>query len=73
MGQHSCLITEDRDGFSRREIGDVRDQGIERRPALGGIDGRDGVGIARIRSQPIDGLGGQDDQLPGVKGRDGGA
>ena len=49
----------------------MRDQGIERWPPLGGIDGRDGVGIARIRGQPIDGLGGQDDQLPGVKGSDG--
>jgi len=51
-----------RDGPRRLEVGDVGDQRVEGRAALGGIDGRDGGGIGSVRREAIDGLGRQDDQ-----------
>jgi hypothetical protein len=57
-----------RDGPRRLKIGDVSDQRVEGRAALGGIDGRDGGGVGSIRRQAVDGLGRQDDQ-PTVRQR----
>ena len=41
---------------------DVRDQRIEGRAALGGVDRRHRGGVRGVRRQAIDGLGRQDDQ-----------
>jgi hypothetical protein len=55
-----------RDGLRCRQAGDMSDQRIEGRAALGGIDGRDGGRIRRVGGKAIDGLGRQDDQ-PAVR------
>ena len=46
----------------RGEIGHMRDQRIERRPALGGIEPRDGLAVGGVGAEPIDGLGRKRDQ-----------
>ena len=52
----------DRDGLRRLKAGDMGDQRIEGRAALGGIDRRHGGGVGGVRRQAVDGLGRQDDQ-----------
>ena len=46
----------------RRGIGDMRDQRVEGRPALGGVEPGDGLAIAGIGAEAVDGLGRKRDQ-----------
>ena len=45
--------------------GDMRDQRIERGPALGGIEARHRDAVLRVGAEPIDGLGREGDQPAG--------
>ncbi len=47
--------------------GDMGDQRIEARPALGGVEPGDGLAIAGVGAEPIDGLGRERDQPAGGK------
>ena len=40
----------------------MRDQRIERRPALGGVEPRDGGAVGGVGAEPVDGLGRERDQ-----------
>ncbi len=51
----------------RREIGDVRDQRIESRPALGGIEPRHRLAIAGVGAEPVNRLGRKGDEPAGRK------
>ena len=51
----------------RREVGDVGDQRIERRPALGLVEPRDGARRGRVGAEAVDGLGREGDQAAGGK------
>ena len=44
------------------DVGDVRDQRIERRPALGGVEPRDRRAVGGVGAEPIDRLGRERDQ-----------
>ena len=52
----------------RSHIGNVRDQRIECRPSLGGVEPRHGLAIAGIGAEPIDGLGREGDQPAFARG-----
>ena len=54
------------------DAADMGDQRIEARPALGGIEPGDGLAIAGIGAEPIDGLGRERDQPAGGKAGGGG-
>ena len=49
------------------DIGHVGDQGIERRPPLGGVEPGHRLAVAGVGAEPIDGLGREGDQPPGRK------
>ena len=53
---------EHREALGRGEIEHMRDQRIERRPALGGIEPRDGGAVGGVGAEAIDGLGRKRDQ-----------
>ncbi len=46
----------------RLDVRDMGDQRIEGRPALGGVEAGDGLAVARVGAEPIDGLGRKRDQ-----------
>ena len=48
-------------------VAHVRDQRIERGPALGGIEARHRLAVGRIGAEPIDGLGREGDEPAGRK------
>jgi hypothetical protein len=50
-------------GLARLQPGHVNDQRVETRPAFGGKDRGDGAVVGRIRTQPVDGLGRESDEL----------
>lgn len=52
-------------------VGDVSDQGVGRRPALGGVDACDGGRVGRVGAQSIDGFGGERDEAAGLEKFDG--
>jgi hypothetical protein len=58
----------------RLDIRQMRDQRIEARALLGGIDARDGLARSRVCGEPVDRLRGQRDQpafaQQGGRGRD---
>ena len=56
----------------RSEIGDVDDQRIEARPALGFVDAGDGAGVRRVGGEAVDRLGRHRDRLPVTDQRGGG-
>ena len=58
-------VVETRQRARRRQIGDVRDQRIERRPALGGVEPRDRLAVGRVGAEPVDRLGRERDQPAG--------
>ena len=49
--------------FRHIQIGSVNDQRVEARPALDLVDLEHCVGIGRIGPEPVDGLGGEGDDL----------
>ena len=49
------------------DIGDVRDQRIERRPSLGRIEPRNGLAVTGIGTEAVDGFGRERDQPAGGK------
>ena len=53
--------------FGHREIGDVDDQRIEARAALGLVDLEHGVGIGGVGAEAVDGLGREGDELAGAQ------
>ena len=63
LRQRPGAVVEDRDLLGARQVGDVRDQRVEARPALGLEDRRHRPRIAGVARQPVDCLGRQDDQL----------
>ena len=70
-GQVTGALVEVGDPFGGLQIGDVGDQRVEARPALGLEDRRHGGRIGRVRAQAIDGLGRQDDQPARAQGAGG--
>ena len=63
--QPTRFIREFAEALRCREIGDVHDQRVEARPALGLVDSGDGSGIGRVRRKPVDGLGRHSDRVAG--------
>ena len=53
---------EHRKPLGGREIGHMRDQRIERRPALGGVEPRDRRAVGGVGAEPVDRLGRERDQ-----------
>ena len=51
----------------RRQIGHVRDQRIERRPALGLIEPRDGPAVGGVGAEAVNRLGRKGDQPAGLE------
>ena len=54
-----------------RRVGDMGDQRIERRPALGGVDRGDGAVVGRVGGEAVDRLGRHRDEAAGVEARGG--
>ena len=50
------------DRLGRFQVGDVGDQRVEARPALGGENPRHGLTVGGVGGEPVDRLGRQDDQ-----------
>ena len=50
--------------LGRCEVGDMDDQRVEARPALGRVDPRDRLGIGGVGGEAVDGLGRHRDRLP---------
>ena len=65
VGQRARLVVELADRLGRGEVGHVDDQRVEARPALGGVDARDGFGIGGVGGEAVDGLGRHRDRLAG--------
>ena len=68
LGQGAGAGVEDGDRLGLHRVGDMGDQRIEARPALGFEDGGDGGGVPRVGGQTIDGFGRQDDEPAGGQG-----
>lgn len=71
LGEASGIGVEDPLGKGCVEIGQVRDQGIEARALLGGVDPRHRRRIAGIGTEPVDGLGGEGDEPARAQDRGG--
>lgn len=62
MGQSERAVVQFGDGARGGQVGDMGDQRVEARPAFGLENGGDRPRVFRVGGQPIDGLGGQDDE-----------
>jgi hypothetical protein len=71
LGQAPRGGVQNGDRFGLGGVGDVGDQGVEARPALGLEDGGDGAGVPGVGGQAVDRLGRHDDQPPRRQGRRG--
>ena len=60
LGQGSCPRVEHGDGLGLNGIGDMGDQGVEARAALGLEDGGHRDGVSGVGGEAIDGLGRED-------------
>jgi hypothetical protein len=65
IGQPLRHGIEDADAIGHGAIGDVDDQRVEARAALGLVDARHGLPAGGVGGEPVDGLGGQRDGLAG--------
>ena len=61
----SAAGVEAREPARRREVGHMRDQRIEGRPALGLVEARDRRAVGRVGAEPVDGLGRKGDEAAG--------
>ncbi len=61
----AASASKSRQRLRRREIGDVGDQRIEGRPALGRVKPRDRLAIGGVGAEPVNGLGRKRDQAAG--------
>ena len=62
LGERPCGPVEDALGERRVERGDVRDQGIEAGPLLGGVDAGDRLAAGRVGAEAVDGFGRKGDE-----------
>ena len=63
LGQRARGRIEHRDPLGRGQIGDMNDQRVEARPALGGVDTRDRRRIGGVGGEAVDRFGGDRDHL----------
>lgn len=68
LRQATSAVVEDGQGFGLHGVGDMGDQGVEARAALGLEDRGDGDGVGGIGGQAIDGLCRQDNQSTRAQG-----
>ena len=65
LGKRARLGIEGADRLGGGEVGDMDDQRVEGRAALGGVDARDGGGVGGVGGEAVDGLGRHRDRLAG--------
>ncbi len=64
-GEETRIIVENTYAFGHGGVGDMHDQRVVCRPALGLEDARHGLAVAGIGAQPVDGFGRERDQPAG--------
>ncbi|MNE00050.1 hypothetical protein D3C80_924450 [compost metagenome] len=67
LGQRPRPLVKHGDGLGVQGVGDVCNQGVEARSSLSLKDARHRLGVRGVGRQPIDGLGRQHDQPPGLQ------
>ncbi len=70
LGELQCPVVQDGDTPGGRKVGDMGDQRVETRPALGLEDTGDSQRVTGVGRQAVDGLGREGDELSGLERAD---